>query len=530
MFYVVGSGPSGVAAARALLDGGAEVTLLDVGNECEPERLLAARQLAAEEPDSWTEAALASIRPAVPDDGKIPLKLCYGSTFPYGVSEMSALAQNGTKCFLSLARGGLSNVWGAAVLPNHERDLLDWPFSLSDLEPHYRAVANLMPLAGEEDELAGQFPFHRTPQRSLRSSHLAASLLGRMRARSAQLHAAGVIFGKSRLAVRSEPSEGRGGCQYTGLCLSGCPHFAIWSSSEVLEDLMRHKRFRYEPGVMIERIRTTNGSTQVQLTGIRTADRSVVTFVGERAVLACGPIATARIVFDSLGNYEDVATLQFQPYFLLPLVALRAAAKPDRERLHTLAQLFLEISDPALSRHTVHLQVYTFNEFIARRVALATRWLGPFRTVAQRPFLGRLAVIQGYLHSAEGSGIRIQARPGRLGRAELTLSGRVTDVTRATINRVARKLVRHGLDIGALPLAPLIEIGSPGDGNHVGGTFPHSSRPSRLQTDLLGQLPQLPGVHIVDSSVLPSLGATTFTYTTMANAHRIGQALARLQS
>jgi len=35
-------------------------------------------------------------------------------------------------------------------------------------------------------------------------------------------------------------------------------------------------------------------------------------------------------------------------------------------------------------------------------------------------------------------------------------------------------------------------------------------------------------VHIVDSSSLPSLAATTFTYTTMAHAHRIASAVAAL--
>jgi choline dehydrogenase-like flavoprotein len=32
---------------------------------------------------------------------------------------------------------------------------------------------------------------------------------------------------------------------------------------------------------------------------------------------------------------------------------------------------------------------------------------------------------------------------------------------------------------------------------------------------------------VVDSSVLPSIPATTITFTVMANAHRIGQAVAR---
>jgi choline dehydrogenase-like flavoprotein len=54
--------------------------------------------------------------------------------------------------------------------------------------------------------------------------------------------------------------------------------------------------------------------------------------------------------------------------------------------------------------------------------------------------------------------------------------------------------------------------------------------PGPLETDALGQLRELPGVHLVDSSVLPSLPSTTFTYTVMANAHRIARAVADLEA
>jgi len=52
-----------------------------------------------------------------------------------------------------------------------------------------------------------------------------------------------------------------------------------------------------------------------------------------------------------------------------------------------------------------------------------------------------------------------------------------------------------------------------------------SANPSGLETDLLGRPQGLKRTHIVDSSVLPSIAATTITFTVMANAHRIGTAV-----
>ena len=50
--------------------------------------------------------------------------------------------------------------------------------------------------------------------------------------------------------------------------------------------------------------------------------------------------------------------------------------------------------------------------------------------------------------------------------------------------------------------------------------------PTSIESDTLGQLPDLPSVHIVDASVLPNLPSSTYTYTIMANAHRIASEVA----
>ena len=74
---------------------------------------------------------------------------------------------------------------------------------------------------------------------------------------------------------------------------------------------------------------------------------------------------------------------------------------------------------------------------------------------------------------------------------------------------------------------PLLQQGLPGDGNHIGGTFPMSSHPGPQETDVYGRPYGFDRVHVVDASVLPSLSATTITYTAMANASRIAFSVAK---
>ena len=65
MHYVIGSGPAGVACAKALLARGAQVVMLDAGLELEPERAEIVRRLAARQPTEWTAADRALLRGAV---------------------------------------------------------------------------------------------------------------------------------------------------------------------------------------------------------------------------------------------------------------------------------------------------------------------------------------------------------------------------------------------------------------------------------------------------------------------------------
>jgi len=91
MIYVIGSGPSGVSISKSLLNQGLEVTILDVGLIFKKSK-------------------------KKPTKNKFNRKLAYGSTFAYkeeGIKEFSS----------SYAKGGLSNVWGAAISPFTEDEI-----------------------------------------------------------------------------------------------------------------------------------------------------------------------------------------------------------------------------------------------------------------------------------------------------------------------------------------------------------------------------------------------------------------------
>ena len=89
--------------------------------------------------------------------------------------------------------------------------------------------------------------------------------------------------------------------------------------------------------------------------------------------------------------------------------------------------------------------------------------------------------------------------------------------------KVALRMLKIAPKLDLWPVLPLAFLSAPGKSYHFGGSLPHRSAPvdGPLTTDALGRLRQWSRVHMVDASVFPSVPATTFTLTIMANAHRI---------
>lgn len=522
MIVVIGSGPAGVAAARALIARGERVTIVDAGVTLEDERAERVSRMASQKPPEWTEEDVREARRQMPASlGGVPLKFTHGSDFPYQEVERFAPFENhGTATRPTLARGGFSTVWGSAALPYLEDDLEDWPAAARALAPHYRAVTGWMPLSGLRDGLDPELPLHKETPAPLRQSRQAQAFLHDLEAAKPRLAASGFRFGQSRVAVRAEASDAGPGCAYCGMCLNGCPYGLIYDASATLEDLLRQEAVDYQPDFIVERLEETGD--RVVIRGVSRAEEEPLELVAERVYVACGTVGTTRLLLASLDALDHPLEMKDSQYFLLPWLRLRGVSRPRDEGLHTLSQAYVELYDPAVEEHNVHLQVYGFNDVF---VSLFDKLLGPLSRPA-RPLvdalLSRMLLIQGYLHSDASPTIRTTLRRGAAGeRPVLHLEEQKNPQTRPALRRVVRRLLRHSLDFKALPLFPVLQVAPAGRGFHSGGTFPMRETPGPFESDVLGRPHGLSRIHAVDSTTFPTIPSTTITFTVMANAHRI---------
>ena len=521
--YVVGSGPAGVACAQALLEAGQSVQMLDAGITLEPGKAGLVERLRSKRPEEWTAADLAAYQAGMnPDVGGVPLKLVYGSDFAYRAANEHLAAQYENVGLLpSLAKGGLSNVWGAAMLPYLDSDTTDWPFPASALGPHYAAVLRLTGLSAVRDDLEPLFPLYSAEATELRPSSQAEQMLQYLERNRVGLGRQGIRFGRSRVAVRGNSRGGEGGCVYCRLCMYGCPYGHIYTAADTVTQLLANPGFTYRDDVLVEQVREAGQG--VEIVGYRLTSREPVRLRGSRVFLAAGAIPTTRILLRSLQAYGQTVWLKDSQYFLVPLVLFHRARGATREWLHALSQVFLEISDPRGADANAHIQVYSNNDLVSQAIAGV---FGPLQRplgFLVRDFQERLLVAQGYLHSRYSSRIAVSLqRDAATGAERLELRGETNPSARSHVKRLVYRLCRQSHRLGAMPVPLLLKVAEPGRSFHSGGSFPMTREPRGFQTDLLGRLPGFSRVHAVDATVFPSIPATTITFSVMANAHRIG--------
>ena len=517
---VIGSGPAGVACACALLERGEKVLMLDAGIELEAVRREWVGQMSVRRPHEWTPEQLKHLKAGMTAGAKgIPLKLAFGSDYPYRETDVHLPADyDGVALRPSLAQGGFSSVWGAAMMPYSEKDMAGWPITPGDLAGHYSAVAKFTGMSAVHDDLERIFPLHGEPPAALDSSRQATILSARLNKNREALRQAGIHFGQARVAVKA----GKNGCVYCGLCMYGCPYGFIYNSDQTLRALRQNPNFTYRGDCVVTRLREDGGT--VYVAGHHRVSKEPFEISATRAYLGAGVISTAGIVLRSLGLYDRAVRLKDSQYYLFPLLLARSGGDVQHEALHTLSQLFVEIFDDRITPRSVHLQIYSYNDLVGQAVRQsfgpAAGALGWLASALEK----RLLIVQGYLHSDFSSRIALRLKKDE----RLSLQAELNPEVHPAIRRVLRKLMRHARQFGAAPLSPMLQIAEPGRGFHNGSSFPMRRNPGELETDPVGRLRGWRRIHIVDASVLPDVPATQITFSVMANAHRIGCAAAKL--
>lgn len=530
---VVGSGPAGVGAAARLLDAGFAVELLDYGVEPPAELEALGAELRAAGPQAGERLrALASrsgsgglagaVRLARQLAGREALldltqKTRLGSDYVFRELARGlplVAVGSGAPASRSLARGGLSNVWGAACYPLARGDYADWPLAEGALDPHYARAARLLSLSECEDGLRQVYALHSETRAALPLNAATAGLLEHWQRAEAELSRLGVAAGRARLAVRAATDAEGSGCQACGLCLYGCPWDAIYRADWTLRGLERRRGFRYRPGWHVTRF-------EERAAGLRVHAQSA----GEGAplqtdcdalFLAAGTLASLRIAAVSLGLAGQRVRLLDNDLYLMPLLRIAGGSAEASALRFSLNELALRF---AVEGVPFHLQLYALSPAVLERAGLA---LLP-RALQRRAAALQGRLLLGFLYLPGAHSARVAARVREAAPvAVVELEQRRNPESARLARAAALWLWRARRALGFAPIAPPIRSTPSGNsGGHLVGGLALSREPRGLASDSDGRVCGTRRVFAVDGAALPALPPQNSTFTIMANADRV---------
>jgi len=525
---VVGSGPAAVSCAHVLAEARVPVTILDVGFDLDQaSRGLLEQYRRDRDPDALVDE-IHRLRAGYEKLSAVqPGKYLFGSDHPYRtIPDTEVESGDDAVIRSSLGKGGLTAVWGATVCTVVPKDIGDWPIGFADLEPHYRALEKVVPVASPHGEMRGLFPIDIGSSPGFPLGSQGQALLSRLQRCRDALACDGIHVGRAKLAVGAKYSADGTGCTPCGLCMHGCPNDAIFSASHLLDALRRRPGVEYRPGVLVESFAETGGAVEVGIKELDTGNRTSLRF--DRLFVACGVVNTTAIVARSLGMTDHEFTIRDSQKFIFPLLCRRAKGAV-RARDNTLAQVYLTVDNQEVSGHVVQVQYYGYNDLILEplRGRLGNGVAKLFARLAV-PLLERLMIAFVYLHSNESGTLSLTVHESGEGRGMGEVRGHANPRSHEVVRALLRLLRRHRVAHGGRVLGLGLQATKPGDSQHIGGTLPMSAAPGRHETDVLGRPSGCEQVHVVDASVFPSVPGTPIAYTAMANASRIAAGALRV--
>jgi choline dehydrogenase-like flavoprotein len=521
---ILGSGPAAAAVALALSRRERHtIHVLDIGGSLEARRARLLEDVSGLHPGDWPDGVAHELtaQPVAEVQGELPQKRLFGSNFPFrdlGQLQALTVVQGGNRSIVSGAYGGFSNVWGSQVLPYTRETIARWPVAYDDLTPHYAEILRHIPFAADDDDYSALFPLFAPAAPLPRLAAGAEAAIARYEAQREVVQRRGVTVGRARLALDSAR------CIECGLCLTGCPYGLIYTASQTFDDLIKKQLVDYTSGMLVQAVGENADGCWVAARDL--TNGGVRRFTAERVFVACGGFGSTRIALNSARpdarNFEMAESVQF----VLPFVSTRAHPDPREYSTFTLNQLSMLVEYGRAGLDLAHLHLYPYNRAFDEGLPAIVRALEPVR----RGILRRATAALGYLPSWVSPSIAVEVTSNRTGDLpSVRVSAKENPMTRPVLRRVMRQLLTVARTLDLWPVIPTLRLSGPGKSYHFGGSFPHvGGRPRRgaFETDTLGRLAEWRRIHLVDGAVLPTVPATTFTLSVMANAHRIASAAA----
>ncbi|WP_178371905.1 GMC oxidoreductase [Desulfacinum infernum] len=425
--------------------------------------------------------------------------------------------------YVSYAKGGLANGWGANVMAFDDDDLSCWPISFADLEPAYRKASKRIPVSGpNEDDLSPYCRGVSPSQPPVKLSTADQKLMVAYARIRKQFLRRGIRLGRARLAVVTD-QRFENACDYCDRCLWGCPKKAIYNPAvTTLADCRKHSGFRYLPNRFVLSLETDdNRATSIRYMDTRTGQ--ILRETCHIVFLAAGALGTGSIFLRTLNRTRpdlgpetvgllDTAVVKL-PYVLIRNIGAAADARSFQfNRLIMGLENRVEGWPTYMHGEVLHLTSLLYHPLIERM---------PFGSRTSKNIFfsikAALGVVTLFFPDRIERGNRLVLAETSEPMGKVLPAYEDISAKEHLVNRVVSRVHSALRRLGCIPRG--VFRSRPGAGIHYAGTVPMGEGPKCC--DSQGRSNLFSNVYIADGAAFPSLPSKSMTLSLAAHATRV---------
>lgn len=507
---VIGGGAAAAQAARVLVRNGLEVGMVDGGNTKTndfdiTEDFETIRQTYIDQYKLFLGDSLSSISFK---------KSTLSSSMTRGdrryvveeVEENLPLKTQNVEILQTLAKGGLTEIWGANCDFFDKRELEAIGLNKEDMKKPYQEVVDNVGVSGRSKN------FKLLPPVLL--DHNGRAIFQVYRNQRQKFKRLGLEVKLPLLALLTKSKNGRKATTYADMDYWPGVGKSMYRALITIEELEKENNFHYFKGVVVS---VKEGGRNIEVL------TQELTYRARFIVLAAGPLNTGRILFKSYNLYNVKFPFLTKAHIISSCLLLRNIGRKGDTKKHSLCQLVMSeaTGDAPKSFYT---QFYSYKSLL----------LFNLLNYSKLPLPESLAILSLFSSSLVLADTRFEGNTEHGGYCLLEktkdrkdlLNVVFKDVDESTImNSTFFKKAKEG--IRNLGLIPLKHVYMPnGSTAHYAGVLGNSGgRNNMLRLNKDGRLERSRRIYVADSSGWESLPAKPPTLTIMANANRVANNL-----
>ncbi len=418
----------------------------------------------------------------------------------------SPIKTDGAIILQSLARGGLSEAWGAVCGFFDDEECRSVGLPPDEMKESYRAVIKRIGVSGDSSD------FDLLPPAFIDEN--AQSVLQAYNGKRSFFDSSGFKVSRPPLALLTSDFGSRKKTEYRDMDFWDNIGRSVYRGHYTLEALLGEDNFTYADKNLVTRVENYDDHVIVRFSNIENGEES--SLEAKVVIVALGAINTTRLLLRSFGLFDKGVPVLIKDNFIIPCVLLNRLGKEPTIRRHSLCQL--AVYDEEQSSYS---QLYSYNSLLLHKLL-------PYVPMPKPEALSLLSL---FVPSIMLADVRFPSAPNMLmSLKKASGGGDFIDISHFNpegkkidrdkqLGRIKKSLIRLGL-------VPLKTVHNPfGVAAHYAGGVPFGGPVTGqiLSANEYGQLHNARRIFIADSATWKVLPAKPPALTIMANADRIGR-------